>query len=178
MLAGAVTLSYFSAPRPVLQFTLTDHTGRHVTEKDFASGLKLVFFGFTGCSNICPVTLTQLSDVQRTLEQQQQKVKILFVTLDPTHDTPEALAQYLKNFDADIVGFTGSQQELLPVYAAFRVYAGRAEKNSMSDHSGFIYLVDASGHIVTYFTAQMDMIAMARLITTTANSAKNRGKTI
>src|SRR3954465_7534703 len=80
-------------------FRLTDQNGRTVTEQDFKGGPFLVFFGFTHCPEICPTTLFEVSEILRKLGPDAERVRVLFITIDPERDTPAALKDYLSSFD-------------------------------------------------------------------------------
>src|SRR4051812_36705007 len=69
-------------------FRLTDQNGRTVTEQDFKGGPFLVFFGFTHCPEICPTTLFEVSEILRKLGPDAERVRVLFITIDPERDTP------------------------------------------------------------------------------------------
>lgn len=159
---GAGLAAHFSAAPVTLHFSLTNEQGRPVTEKNFQGQSLLIFFGFTGCSNICPLTLSRLKETQEALKEERLPVKVLFITLDPQHDNPATLAHYLAPFHADIEGLTGQMADLKPLYKAFKVYPGRG---GASDHSGLVYLVDGSGTVRARFTTQLTLADTVRLIT-------------
>ena len=171
--AGMLAFSRFTPARADLHFRLTDHRGRIVTEKDFSGSSSLVFFGYTRCPTICPLTLARLSEVQEKLAGQRQKINILFITLDPAHDTPEVMKQYLAHFPAKITGLTGPHEKLEPVYKALDVYPGHMDGRTAPDHSGFVFLADGRGHFRAHFTAQMSVKKMTHLITETINREKD-----
>lgn len=160
MAGGAYLAAQFSHAAPPLRFSLTDHHGRAVTEKDFTQGPLLVFFGFTGCSNICPLTLQRLAETQDDLRATQDTAKILFITTDPEHDTPAALARFLSAFRADATGLTGNRAQLQPLYDAFGVYSGRG---AGTDHSGLVYVFDR-GRLAGRFTAALKAPDAAQLV--------------
>jgi len=91
-------------------FTMTDHTGRSVTDEDFGGKYLLVFFGFTHCPDICPTTLAEISRTLNLLGAEAATVQPIFVSLDPERDTPERLAEYVQAFHPNIVGLTGGQK--------------------------------------------------------------------
>ena len=96
-------------------FTLTDDDGRRVSEADYAGRAHLVFFGFTHCPEICPTTLAEATSVLDELGDDASKLDVLFITVDPERDTPEALHEYVSNFHPQITGLTGSVQEVATV---------------------------------------------------------------
>lgn len=136
-------------------FTLTDTTGRARTDADFSGRLMLVYLGYTHCPDICPATLEMMSTTLKTLGPEADKVAPLFITLDPKHDTPEALGAYLKDFDPRITGLTGSPEDIKSVTHAYKAYASEATNtapgNMIIDHSGLLYLMDRNGKYLRHF---------------------------
>lgn len=102
-------------------FTLTDHHGRTVTERDFRGRWQLVFFGYTFCPDVCPTTLAVMSQVLDILRDDAKKVAPMFITVDPERDTPEVLAEYIGAFHPDIVGLTGTSEQIKLAARSFRV---------------------------------------------------------
>ena len=107
-------------------FTLTDHRGHRVSERDFAGFYKLVYFGFTYCPDVCPVDLQTiaagLSAFERDDPERAARVVPIFISVDPARDTPPVLAQYVSAFHPRLVGLTGSEQEIAEVARRFAVY--------------------------------------------------------
>jgi protein SCO1/2 len=119
----------FLLPAPLLapDFTLTDQNGRpyHMREQT-GDGLVVLYFGYTNCPDICPLTLTDLGHARAQLGKDAERVKILFVTVDPARDTPAQLADYVKHFPPGITGLTGSEDELERVASGYLAFAQRA----------------------------------------------------
>lgn len=137
-------------------FELVSHDGRTVTPADFAGKHMLVFFGFTHCPDVCPAKLNTISIALEDLGPLADRVTPIFITVDPERDTPERMAQYVSNFSADIVGLTGTPEQIKRAAKAYRVYYAKVElKNSatryLMDHSAFTYLMDGNGEYVTHF---------------------------
>lgn len=141
-------------------FTLIDTRGKTVTSRDFDGKLRLVFFGFTHCPDICPATLGVIDQVMKELGEDAIQVTPIFITVDPERDTPAVMADYLRSFDAPIVGLTGSQQQVEAVQKAYRVYVtkeaskngGKADDSYMVNHSSLIYLMGRNGEYLTHFS--------------------------
>jgi cytochrome oxidase Cu insertion factor (SCO1/SenC/PrrC family) len=105
-------------------FSLVDHNGNKVTEKDYDKYYKLIFFGYTNCPSACPMALTKISQALAILGDKADKVKVLFITTDPKRDTPEVMKKYLANFKSDkIVGLTGTSDDIKKTESEFRIYA-------------------------------------------------------
>ena len=150
-------------------FTLTDHTGRKVTEKDFLGKYMLVFFGYTYCPDVCPTELQVMSAALDSLGAKADTIQPIFISIDPERDTPEVLKQYVANFHPRLMGLTGSPEEIASVAKAYRVYFSRVENNSgpdnyLMDHSAIIYLMDRQGKFLKHFTYSTDAAALAKAI--------------
>jgi protein SCO1/2 len=138
-------------------FALTAMDGRRVTHETFQGAPHLVFFGFTHCPDICPTKLMELSQILSAAGDRAQRVRALFITVDPGRDTPEALKSYLGSFDPRIVGLTGSQEEIDAVVKAYRAYAKRVPTSSgdyTMDHTAIVYLMDRRGGFVGAFNVE------------------------
>ncbi len=135
-------------------FSLSDSSGKRVTEHDFQGKLMLVFFGYTHCPDVCPTELQNMSDVIGKLGPDAKQIAPIFISVDPARDTPRAVADYVGNFSPQIIGLTGTQDEVASAAKAYRVYfkkAGGSQGNYFVDHSAFIYLMDRNGKYITHF---------------------------
>ncbi len=116
------------APPPVADFDpsfrLVDENGQTVTDEDFQDQLRLVFFGYTSCPDICPITLTNISAAMESLGEQAKDVSVLFISIDPKRDTPERLQAYTGAFHPSIIGLTGNYVQIERVTAGFRTTFG------------------------------------------------------
>jgi protein SCO1/2 len=142
-------------------WSLVDHTGKRVTEKDFAGRHMLVFFAFTSCPDICPSGLQVMSAALDKLGPKADKVTPLLITVDPERDTPQVLAEYVKSFHPRLIGLTGSPEEVAAAAKAYRVYVKKvADEKSAGvytmEHSAFFYLMDRSGVFLKHFRSTID----------------------
>ncbi|MEA2907780.1 MAG: hypothetical protein QOI12_5167 [Alphaproteobacteria bacterium] len=136
-------------------FRLTDQDGRTVTEQDFKGRPFLVFFGFTHCPDVCPTTLFEVSEILRTLGPDADRVRALFITVDPERDTPEAMKDYLASFDPRLAGLTGDPAAVAAVAKAYRVYFKKVpleQGDYTMDHTAITYLMDKEGRFVAPFS--------------------------
>jgi protein SCO1 len=138
-------------------FSLIDHNGRRVTDKDFLGRPILVFFGFTFCPDICPSGLQVIAAALDKLGPKAERIVPLFITIDPERDTPEQLKSYLASFHPKLVGLSGTVAEITDVAKKYRVYFKKIkdEKSSADytmDHSTIVYLMDAKGQFVAHFS--------------------------
>lgn len=136
-------------------FTLVDQHGKTVTDRDFRGRHMLVFFGFTHCPDICPAELQVISASLDDLGPEAEKVVPIFITLDPERDTPEIMADYVKNFGSRFVGLTGSPEAIAEAAKAYRVTYQKFQDESMGDnysvdHSALAYLMGPDGEFITH----------------------------
>src|SRR5258708_5898973 len=87
-------------------FSLIDTDGKRVTDRDLQGKLMLVFFGYTHCPDVCPTELQTMAEVIDKLGPDADKVAPIFISVDPSRDTPQALSAYVKNFSPRIIGLT------------------------------------------------------------------------
>lgn len=129
-------------------FALTDHNGREVTNETYRGKWMLVFFGFTFCPDICPTTLQALAAARRELGADAKDVQVIFVTIDPQRDTPQAMKEYLESAGLpEAIGLTGTPEQIAAVAKAYRIYyakAGEGDDYTM-DHSTLAYLMNPQG---------------------------------
>ena len=137
---------------PDLKFTLQAAQGKTLTEKDMRGKVVLMFFGYANCPDICPTSMAQLADVMEKLGDEAQKVRILFVSVDPHRDNPDMLQEYVENFDDRYaIGLTGTEKQIADLARRYRV-AFQIEKPRSSNpndyevsHSRGVYFFDAKG---------------------------------
>jgi cytochrome oxidase Cu insertion factor (SCO1/SenC/PrrC family) len=146
-------------------FTLTDHTGKRVSDTDFRGRNMLLFFGFTFCPDVCPTALQVMAGVMEKLGPKADRIVPLFISVDPERDTPEQLAQYVATFHPRLVGLTGAKEEIDTVLKAYRVYAQKVEDPKSTagytmNHSTIIYLMGPDGQYRTHFTHATSVDAM------------------
>jgi protein SCO1/2 len=133
-------------------FQLLNAAGQTVTDANFRGKPFLVFFGYTHCPDVCPMTLAEISDVLQRLPD--KPIKALFVTIDPERDTAKLMADYVSSFDSRVIGLSGSPDQIAAAEKAYRVYARKApgkDGDYTMDHSSIVYLMDANGAFVEAF---------------------------
>ncbi len=140
-------------------FTLTDTNGEKVSDTDFAGRPRAIFFGFTYCPDVCPTTLFELGTYLDELGPAAKDLAVIYITVDPERDTPEQMKLYLSSFNDQIIGLTGSQEELDPVLDAFRVYRKKVpldDGDYTMDHTAAVYLFNRKGEMVGTIAYQED----------------------
>lgn len=146
-------------------FTLVDQNGDTVTEKDFAGKLMLVYFGYTFCPDVCPTTLSTMSQALALLGDESEDVVPVLITVDPERDTPEQLRMYASYFHPRLVALTGSKEQIAEAAKAYRVYYAKVQEDEsgetyLMDHSAIAYLMGRDGQYVRHFshgTSPQDM---------------------
>jgi protein SCO1/2 len=108
-------------------FSLIGQNGQAVSDADFRGKLMLVFFGFTNCPDICPITAKSLSDMMGLLGDKADQVAPIFITVDPERDTPEVMKNYFASFDARIQALTGTPEQIKQAASAYKAYYAKAQ---------------------------------------------------
>jgi protein SCO1 len=132
-------------------FELTAHTGERVSTATFRGKVLVMFFGYTHCPDICAPTLSKLAQVNKRLGEDAGRVQVLFVTVDPEHDTVEQLAGFVPKFDPSFIGFTGTDQEIAAVAEEYKIGYQKTPNSTASQtqivHSGGLMVKDAGGKL-------------------------------
>ena len=134
-----------------LDFTLTRaRDGKVVTEEDYRGQIVAMFFGFTYCPDICPMTLANMTALTDALGEAADRLSILFVTVDPERDTADQLADYVSNFTDRATGLRGTDNQLIRLTRRFRV-TYKVEPHEPGDrdytvtHGTSVYIFDETG---------------------------------
>jgi protein SCO1 len=167
-LRGAV----FDPPRPLDDFTLTSTDGGSFTLSDHRGEVILIYFGYRACPDFCPTTFAELKRVYTDLNQPADKLKIVFITVDPERDTLESLAMYTDAFDEDFIGLRGEGDILTQVTDQFDVVAekrqvGDSALSYLIDHTASIFLIDTEGRLklqYLYGTDYRDIVHDLRIL--------------
>ena len=138
-------------------FTLIDTTGKTVTDADYRGKLMLIYFGYTFCPDVCPTSLgTMAQALDQLTPAERAQVVPIFITVDPERDSFDQLAQYVGNFAPDLIGLTGSREQINAVETEYHVYARKAEgsgPNYTMDHSSIFYLMGRDGQFVGHYAS-------------------------
>jgi protein SCO1/2 len=132
-------------------FQLVNQDGQAVDQTLLNGRWSLVFFGFTYCPDYCPTTLQMLEATKRALGDRADEIQIVFISVDPERDTPQALKDYLSSdgFPEGVIGLTGTPAQVRAAADAYRaVYqkVGEGEAYTMN-HSLTIYLMGPDGRL-------------------------------
>ena len=148
---GASAFLILSKPTPAAiggPFKLTTQDGTSLSSDDLKGTPFLVFFGYTYCPDFCPTTLYDLGEDLAALGPDADKLKLLFVSVDPQRDTPEHLKLYLSAFDPRVVGLTGTPQQITDITKAYRVLYQRVGGGTdyTVNHTVTVFLMDKRGN--------------------------------
>ena len=132
-------------------FTLIDVNNQPVTEKSFQGPLTAIFFGFTNCPDICPMTLNNLDQViDKLSESENKKLKIFFVSIDPERDSPQIIKDYLNSFKNKIYGITGDPEKVFLLSKSWGVLSEKIfneDGTYLINHSSSILLLNKGKYI-------------------------------
>ncbi len=144
-----LTLTNVSGHMPDLDFTLTNDAGKAVTGADYRGKVVLLYFGYTHCPDVCPLTLAELHVVMKRLGPAADGARILFVSVDPKRDTPAILKAYVNAFDSRAIGLTGTPRAVEALSkryrSAFTREPGGTDEAYAVSHSSAIYIFDRAG---------------------------------
>ena len=144
--------------RPLPAFTLQDAEGHGFQREQLQGHYSLVFFGYTQCPDVCPITLLELNQVVRALADLPARLQpsVVFVSVDPNRDTPTVLKNYVQHFNASFIGVSGNDTELTTLTRAVgALYALSPSANGtyLVDHSASMFLIDPSAALLAVFPA-------------------------
>lgn len=139
--------------------SLVTHEGEAVTEAAYKGAPTLVYFGFTYCPDICPMTMVSVERAYRKLPEGMAPPQTLLISVDPVRDTPEAMAEYIKTaaFPDGLVGLTGTEEQVRAAADAFladysRIDQPESQAEYTMDHTSLLYLMDEDWNLKTFFT--------------------------
>ena len=136
-------------PAQAPDFSLVDQHGNPFTLSEQRGSLVLIFFGYTHCPDVCPVTLSEFKQIKSRLGSKSEQVRYVFITVDPERDTQERMKLYIENFDPEFFALTADPQTLQAVWEDYGVYQERQDTGSAAgylvDHSTRTYAIDGQG---------------------------------
>lgn len=149
------------------QLLFSDH--RPFTNDDLTGHWSMLFFGFTNCPDLCPTTLTTLNETYKIWQADKLATlpQIIFISVDPERDTPPKINEYLKSFNTNFLGATGTKdqldkltQQLSVLY--MKVQKGKTDEDYTIDHSGTILVIDPKGNWYALFNTPHDAKNIAK----------------
>lgn len=146
-------------------FELTAHTGKRVKASEFRGKVLVLFFGYTHCPDICAPTLARLAHLMKRLDADAARVQVLFVTVDPKHDSVAQLAGFVPTFHPAFIGLTGTAQEIGRVARDYKLAYAENPRNAsgqvLIDHAGGMMVKDATGRLRLLFRNDASVDDMA-----------------
>ena len=145
-------LSYAKAEKLGGDFALTDQHGNSFNLQQLRGKVVLLFFGYTFCPDVCPAELSHVSMVLNRLGEDADKVSGVFVSIDPERDSPEVLKSYVGYFNEELIGLTGSLDEIDKVARQYRIKyqkQGDSTDRYTMDHSASLYVINQQGELTT-----------------------------
>ena len=133
-------------------FSLRDMNNKTITQESFNGPLTAIFFGFTHCPDVCPMTLNKMDIVLSKLKNKNKNIKVFFISVDPQRDTPEAVKNYLSSFDNNFIGITGDPEKIFLLSQSWgiisqKIFLENGEYNI--DHSSPVILLREGKYVAT-----------------------------
>ena len=126
------------------EFSLKDMNNNVITEESFQGPLTAIFFGFTNCPDICPMTLNKMDIAISRLKKENKSLKLFFISVDPERDTPEVVKDYLSSFENNFVGITGEPEKIYLLSQSWGIVSQKIFKDNGEynvDHSSPVILL-------------------------------------
>lgn len=145
------------------EFVLTDQRGKPFSSKALSGKVVVIFFGFSHCPDICSPTLVRLAKLRRRLADDAAAMQVVFITVDPEHDTPEQLKQFLSQFDSSFIGLTGNTQQIEAVIKEYKIAVDQGTEGNAAtiSHTGGVFVKDKSGRLRLYMAEDVGIDVMA-----------------
>ncbi|MGB3472676.1 MAG: SCO family protein [Erythrobacter sp.] len=157
-------------------FTLTSSTGETVRWADFRGKYAVVYFGFTFCPDVCPTDMQRLAQGLKILKERNPdlvaNIQPVFISVDPERDTPAKVGEFAAAFSDDLMGLTGSPEQVAAAADAFAVYYSRGEDTAggyLVDHTNIVYFFDPDGNPLSMLPTDQGADAVAAEIEKWAN---------
>jgi len=143
---------FWPNPKQIQDFNMLDHHGKPFGLEQLAGKWSLIFFGYTHCPDICPITMSVMTEVYKEIGPDIKNLQIIFTTVDPERDTTEKLLGYVSYFNEHFIGLggtTGMVDSLTrQIGIAYYINNEDVETNYLVDHSASLFLISPNGHLV------------------------------
>lgn len=142
-------------PLPVTDFSLQSGNEEMFRLSDQQGKIVLLFFGYTSCPDVCPITLGTFKQVYEKLGDDAEKVRFVMITADPERDTPDKVAAYAMQFNPEFVGLSGDLSDLRQIWDELGVFVEKQESDSLVgylvSHTSSVYVFDPNGGLTMTF---------------------------
>ena len=153
-------------------FSLQSTKGGTFDQNDLKGAPSLIFFGYTFCPDVCPTTLVESTAWRQTLNLTPDELRIVFVSVDPERDTLDLLKEYLTAFDSEVIGLTGTLDEVEKAKKAFGIYSKKVDDASSTeylvDHTASVFMIGDDGKFegtISFGEAKETALAKVRKLT-------------
>jgi protein SCO1/2 len=156
-------------------FTLTNQDNQRFRLEDVRGRPVLLFFGYTSCPDMCPVTMSRIMGALSRVGSRAPEVVTLFVSVDPKRDTPAVLKEYVGSFTTPLIGLTGTDEEIARVASAYHAsyeLVPTGTRNYLVNHTSAIFLIDRQGKLRQYFKFDEKPETLAAALRTVLDEAK------
>ncbi len=156
-----------SPPKVIPDFELTTQDGQSFRLSKLLGSPVLLFFGFTNCPDVCPMTLGQLQMIARSPDKVVRQARVVMISVDGDRDKPADLKRYLDSVSPDFIGLTGDPRKVRDIAAQFSAVFFKGAPTDRSgkylvDHTSQVYLIDRQGRLrSTFFNATVDAMTDA-----------------
>lgn len=157
-------------PLVVGPFKLLDQNNIARASTSFDNKYLLVYFGYSYCPDICPTALSNITIALEKLGRKNSKLQPIFISVDPSRDTPEDLKVYMENFHKNFIALSGSQKQIDEAKKSYRVYSNKVDPNRsqttdyLIDHSSIIYLISPRGEMIAHFNHETNPDYIAQVV--------------
>lgn len=162
----------FEPARQAPELPLIDQDGRPFSLSRYGGKFLLLFFGYVVCPDVCPTTLAVLANARDRLGAAAKDIQVIFISVDPERDTPQAVKRYVAHFDSTFIGLTGAPEAVASVARAYGVRYGKRPTSTPGwyfvDHTALTYLIDRAGRLLAaypYGISVEDLVADLKLLT-------------
>ena len=141
-------------------FALADFDGRPRSLADFKGKVAVVFFGYTQCPDACPTTMAELAGILKTLGPDASRIQVVFISVDPSRDSPALLKNYVTNFRPDFLALRGDEAQTRAIIKDFKLIVekvpGKTPDSYTIDHTAGTYIFDPQGRVRLFASQSLD----------------------
>lgn len=151
---------FWPKPKQIHDFNTLDHTGNSFGLNQIKGKWSFIFFGYTHCPDVCPVTLSVMNEAYKQLVSEHDNLQIIFVSVDPERDTTEKLSQYVSYFNENFIGLGGDSEKVdsltKQIGVAYYLNNNGQKEGYLVDHSASIFIFDPKARMVGKISAPHD----------------------